>query len=171
MSDGPLNHFTSTYRSFLIIITTNIYLTGRKTNRYNGDRNGYRPTYCFIDESSENRGQETSIRSEEGQPEQTQLTEECKLMETVECGSFMGMGYVEPAWMSGCWGRQFGLGTDGSDIVVDNCAICRNHIMDLCEFNYAVGSHTKVRSHPSCLDTIVLWSTTPMLVTSSTINS
>ena len=22
---------------------------------------------------------------------------------------------------------------DGSDIVVDNCAICRNHIMDLCK--------------------------------------
>lgn len=27
-----------------------------------------------------------------------------------------------------------------ADIVVDNCAICRNHIMDLCEFSFVPSS-------------------------------
>jgi hypothetical protein len=39
----------------------------------------------------------------------------------------MGMGYVS------LQGQDLSL---MSDIVIDNCAICRNHIMDLCTFIY-----------------------------------
>src|SRR2546423_732751 len=31
------------------------------------------------------------------------------------------------------------------DIVVDNCAICRNHIMDLCECSYDPASHPLIQ--------------------------
>ncbi|KAG2065036.1 RING/U-box [Suillus decipiens] len=33
------------------------------------------------------------------------------------------------------------------DIVVDNCAICRNHIMDLCASTYFMPTSLKVRYH------------------------
>lgn len=43
----------------------------------------------------------------------------------VECRRFMGMGYSYSKCVQGL---------TCADIVVDNCAICRNHIMDLCIF-------------------------------------
>jgi hypothetical protein len=40
----------------------------------------------------------------------------------------MGVGYV-------CAWCDVVIADKESDIVVDNCAICRNHIMDLCGFS------------------------------------
>lgn len=45
---------------------------------------------------------------------------------TVECSSSLGMG------SAGILSANDST-ADAIDIVVDNCAICRNHIMDLCE--------------------------------------
>lgn len=59
----------------------------------------------------------------------------------VECCGFVGMGYVKFKFFLTLrkTSRQLDLKKKYfimsfliTDIVVDNCAICRNHIMDLC---------------------------------------
>ena len=46
-----------------------------------------------------------------------------RLTFVVECRRFVGVGFF-PSYVQ--------ILIRGVDIVVDNCAICRNHIMDLC---------------------------------------
>lgn len=47
---------------------------------------------------------------------------------TVECSCTVGLGYATVIKNSAIYYRNICF----LDIVVDNCAICRNHIMDLC---------------------------------------
>ena len=55
-------------------------------------------------------------------------------LRTVECGSVVGMGWAFRRLLQVCADLRQTI----TDIVVDNCAICRNHIMDLCSYHRLV---------------------------------